>query len=569
MSQSRNIRSQAPSHVDHEVTWIADPHLNKGTAFTPAERDKLQLHNLLPSKVQTLGEQVLEALQSVRRLEGQVARYQFLRKLQEENSTLFWALSRAHTDEILPIIYTPTVGHAIEAQCDIGIPSNGLVIRRSDLSRLDTIFAEYKNRDIALGVVTDGSAILGLGDQGVGGLAICVGKLNLYSAAAGIPPSRTLAIVLDFGTDNLKLRRSPHYQGARNPRQHPDRSRAQIHAVVEAFKEAFPRALLQWEDFGKEAAFHVLKDHQQTLPSFNDDIQGTGAMALAGFLRALNIKQGSLTRERVLVVGAGAGGIGVASLLRQVLSTCHHRSGSRPNLVVVDSQGIVTDGRVLPAYKAPFALSDTLLHDHKLSPKAPLVEIIQTFGITAVVGLSGQPGIFDEAVVDALLDNTQRPIVFALSNPSELCEANPSVVLQRSQGKALIATGSPFSAVNVQGRRFDVAQGNNAFIFPGLGLGALAAGVKTIPESLVLRAAQALAGYTSHVNRQEALFPPVSELEAVAEVVALEVMLAAWEQRLTTRSLETEEDRRLALNDYRKRPEYQSVIQTTAERPSA
>ena len=569
MSQSHKRHQDSSAKADAQTTWTQDPHFNKGTAFTKAERDHLNLHALLPAKVETLGEQVLRSLEKLRKLETKVAQYNFLRQLQEENSTLFWALSQAHTEEVLPIIYTPTVGHAIAAQCEIGIPQNGIVIRRSDLPRLSEIFAPYQDREIALGVITDGSAILGLGDQGVGGLAISVGKLNLYSAAAGIEPSRTLPIVLDFGTDNLKLRRSPKYRGARHPRQNPARARAQVATVVEAFREAFPHAILQWEDFGKEAAFHVLKDHQHTLPSFNDDIQGTGAMALAGFLRALDIKQGSLTRERVLVVGAGAGGIGVASLLRQVLSASHHAKDARPNLVVVDSQGIVSDGRELPPYKASFALSDTLLHDHKLSAQAPLTEIIKTFGITAVVGLSGQPGIFDEAVVDALMENTQRPIVFALSNPSELCEADPTTVLQQSHGQALIATGSPYAPVEVKGKRYDIAQGNNAFIFPGLGLGALAAGVQTIPESLILRAAQALAGYTAHVNKQDALFPPVSELEAVAEVVALEVMAAAWEQGLTTRSLETESDRRLALSQYRKRPQYREVLTKQAQRPRA
>ena len=572
MATFQNIFSQRNAHPEARDTkraWISDPHLNKGSAFTKAEREYLGIADTMDTQFETLGEQVLRTLKDLRAIDNRLEQYRFLRDLQEDNSTLFWALAQAHTAEVLPLIYTPTVGHAIEAQCQLGIPAQGLIIRRSDLSNLDGLFGRYREHGIALGVITDGSAVLGLGDQGVGGLAISVGKLNLYSTAAGIPPRRTLPIVLDFGTDNLKLRRSPTYAGARHPRQHPARARAQVRAVVEAFKRTFPAALLQFEDFGKEAAFHVLKDHQTNLPCFNDDIQGTGAMALAGFLRALDVKKSSLSRERVLVVGAGAGGIGVASLLRQVLATSNHHTTSHPNLVVVDSQGIITKSRPLPSYKEPFALCDNLLRDHQLNPSAALSEIIKVFGITAVVGLSGQPGIFDEAVVDALLENTERPVVFALSNPSELCEADPSVVLHRSNGKALIATGSPFSAVEVEGALHEVPQGNNAFIFPGLGLGALAAGVETIPESLVLRAAQALATYTSHVGEGEALFPPTSELMAVAEVVALEVMTAAWEQQLTTRNLETAEDRERALNAISKRPHYTQIFQHSAERPFA
>jgi len=340
-----------------------------------------------------------------------------------------------------------------------------------------------------------------------------------------------------------------------------------VTAVVEAFKRHFPNALLQWEDFGKEMAFTLLQDHRESIPSFNDDIQGTGAMALAGFLRAVELKGRSILDERVMIVGAGAGGIGVASMLSQVLEHRPRGNQSDSRVVVLDSRGVMSSRRELDAYKEQFAVDYAMLERAGITETSPLPELISKLGITTLVGLSGQPGIFNEDVMAALLGNTDRPIVFALSNPSQLCEADPSMLLQRSHGRALVATGSPSDDVLVEGKKVPVAQGNNAFIFPGLGLGALAAGVAHIPETLILRAAQALSSYTAHAGDGTALFPPTSELEAVAQVVALEVMAAAADLGIATRDVTTDEARRRALESLSQSPRYKDVFRTDAPRP--
>lgn len=503
------------------------PLLNKGTGFPDEERTAFGLHGLFPDRVSPLEEQVDRAYDNVRSFSTNLDKHIFLRVLQDRNEVLFYALLEQHLEEMMPLIYTPTVAEAVEQFSRIYRYPRGLMVSRRNIDRIDELLEYLPVPEVQLAVATDAEGILGIGDQGVGGMAICIGKLSIYTAAAGVDPGATLPVMLDVGTDRRDLLDDPFYLGARHERLRGDAYFELLDRFVEAFARRFPRAVLQWEDFSKQNAFAVLERYRDRVPSFNDDVQGTGAVVLAGLLAAARRSQRPLADERFLVHGAGAGGVGVAELIRLGLV----REGlsdaeARERIFMIDSRGLVLADRAgLEPYKAAFAQPASRVAGWELAGEVPsLLETIRQGGVTALLGLSGQRGAFTREVVEAVDANTPYPIVFPLSNPTANSEALPEDVIAWTEGRAVVATGSPFDDVSYQGAGIKIGQGNNAFVFPGLGLGALLSGARQITPTMLTDAAAALADYTDAGRiAQGAVYPRIGSLRSVSRQVALAV----------------------------------------------
>jgi malate dehydrogenase (oxaloacetate-decarboxylating) len=506
-------------------TLLRSPLTNKGTAFSATERAELGLIGLLPPRVESLEEQLARAAAAYFRETTPLGRYRMLRRIQDTNEVLFYALLQKHVREMMPIVYTPTVGEGVERFSDIYETSRGLSISIDDASNAKDILASYPSDDVRMIVATDSSAILGIGDQGWNGLAISIGKLSLYTLG-GVSPFQTVPVVLDVGTDRSTLHGDPAYLGVRHERLRGEAHLELVRKFVLAVRERWPRAVVQWEDFGKETAFDVLDAFRDVVPSFNDDIQGTGAVALAGLIAAAHSKGGTLGGERFLVYGAGAGGIGVARAIRDGLEReGATRAEALAKIFVVDSKGLLVEGRAMESYKQEFAQPSSVVSSWTIAGKVPsLLETIGNGKVTTLLGLSGQPASFDERVLRAVMENTARPIVFALSNPTSACEAVPSDVLRWTEGGAIVATGSPFDPVDVGGTKRVIGQGNNAFVFPGLGFGAIVTEARRITDGMVAEAAHALAELTIERYGSDGLiYPPVEDLRDAAVRVAARV----------------------------------------------
>lgn len=509
------------------------PLLNKSTAFTPEERETFGLEGLYPPHVSSLDEQVQRTYANFQRFTTNLDRHIYLRVLQDRNEVLFYALLARHLEEMLPIIYTPTVAEAVQKFSLIYRFPRGVVVSTENIDRVDEVLDNAPIPDVRLVVATDSEGILGIGDQGYGGMAICIGKLSIYTAAAGIDPATTLPIELDVGTNRQDLLDDPLYLGVRHERLTGQAYDDFVERFVSAFKRHFPEAVLQWEDFSKQKAFSVLERYQDQLPSFNDDIQGTGAVVLAGLLAASRKSRRPLTDEIFLVHGAGAGGIGVASQIRDGLI----RQGldareAAERVFVVDSRGLVLRDRPnLDAYKADLAQDPARVQGWEVSGSAPtLLETVRQGGVTALIGLSGQRGGFDQAVVEAVAANTPTPLVFPLSNPTDYSEAVPEDVYRWTEGRAIVATGSPFPDVAWNNVTYTVGQGNNAFIFPGLGLGVKVARARRVTPGMLSAAAAALSEYTDQGRiEQGAVYPRVSAMRRVSRFVAAAVAQEAVE----------------------------------------
>ena len=519
---------------------LKDPFLNKGTAFTAEERRAFHIEGRLPPRIETLEEQVERQYEQFSSCKTNLEKYVYLRELQDYNRILYYSLVKHHLEEMLPIVYTPTVGEAIQEFSHIYREPRGLVVTESNYRDLDDILSTYSGTT-KLAVVTDAEGILGIGDQGFGGIAICIGKLTLYSLAAGIRPIETLPVLFDFGTNNKKLLEDPFYLGVRQPRTRGAKYYEMIDAFVTAFKKRFPEAMVQWEDFSKSTAFDVLERYRDTIPSFNDDIQGTGAMALGGLLAATDHGR-KLADQVFLVSGAGAGGIGVAS---QIMYGLMHvgltEEQAKERIYVLDSRGLIlSDREGLEPYKLPFAHDREKLVGWSYATENPnMMDTIRNAKVTALMGLSGQGGSFNERVIEAVMENTPNPIVFALSNPTDLTEVLPHDALCWSDGAATVATGSPFAPVEWKGKVYEIGQGNNTFVFPGIGWGVIASGARKINQEMMTAAAIALSTQVTIARiAQGAVFPPISDLEHVTTVVARAVAEAAFETGVATHSKE-------------------------------
>ena len=509
---------------------LKDPFLNKGTAFTAEERRAFHIEGRLPPRIETLEEQVERQYEQYSACKTNLEKYVYLRELQDYNRILYYSLVKHHLEEMLPIVYTPTVGEAIQEFSHIYREPRGLVVTESNYRDLDDILSTYSGTT-KLAVVTDAEGILGIGDQGFGGIAICIGKLTLYSLAAGIRPIETLPVLFDFGTNNKKLLEDPFYLGVRQPRTRGAKYYEMIDAFVTAFKKRFPEAMVQWEDFSKSTAFDVLERYRDTIPSFNDDIQGTGAMALGGLLAATDHGR-KLADQVFLVSGAGAGGIGVASqIMHGLIHVGLTEEQAKERIYVLDSRGLVlSDREGLEPYKLPFAHDREKLVGWSYATENPnMMDTIRNAKVTALMGLSGQGGSFNQRVIEAVMENTPTPIVFALSNPTDLTEVLPKDAICWSDGAAIVATGSPFDPVEWKGKTYQIGQGNNTFVFPGIGWGVIACGASKINQEMMTAAAIALSTQVTAARLAEgAVFPPIAKLETVTQVVAKAVSDAAF-----------------------------------------
>jgi malic enzyme len=509
---------------------LAHPMYNKSTSFTREERRAFGLIGLLPNAISTQAQQARRAYENIARKPDALERYIGLAALQDRNEHLFYRVLLDHLEEFLPIVYTPTVGRACQEYSRIFRRARGLWITPEQRGQIAQALENAPFEDVRLIVVTDNERILGLGDQGAGGMGIPVGKLALYTAAAGIHPAQTLPISLDVGTDNQELRADDLYLGWRHPRLRGEEYLSLVDEFVEAVRTRFPKALLQWEDFKKGNAFRLLERHRHTLPSFNDDIQGTAAVSVAGMMVASRASGVPLHDQRIVILGAGAAGIGIAALVREALRNAGLTGDDLSrSLAVLDSQGLLVDDvPIADTYKRAFAWPADTARAAGLAAGADLLAVVRAVKPTALVGTSGQPGAFTEDVIREMARHTERPAVFPLSNPTSQSDAIPSDVMAWTEGRALVATGSPFDPVEVQGRRVRVGQANNVYVFPGVGLGCLVAEVREVTDGLFRAASEALAGAVSDEDvAAGSLFPPVGELRRVTAKVAAAVVREA------------------------------------------
>ena len=512
------------------VKLLHDPVHNKGTAFTDAERDALGLRGLLPPRVCSPAEQELRVLGNIRNKATDLERYLFLVSLQDRNETLFYRVVINHIEEIMPLIYTPTVGKACQHFSHIYRRPRGLYISLQERGRVKEILENWPHRDARVIVVTDGERILGLGDLGAAGMGIPIGKLSLYTACAGIHPTHCLPVTLDVGTNNEAFLNDPLYLGLERRRERGEAYDELVDEFVCAVRELFPEALLQLEDFGNRNAFRLLQKYRDTLCLFDDDIQGTGAVALSGLLAALRITGGSLDQQRVLFFGAGQAGIGIGNtVVAAMIEQGIPEDQARGNCWFFDTQGLLVDGRPdIPPQKQPFA------HDHP--PIDGLLEAIRTLQPTALIGCAGQAGMFTEEVVQQMADLQERPIVFALSNPTAKAECSAQQAYEWSEGRAVFASGSPFDPVQLGNQTFVPGQGNNAYIFPGVGLGAVASHSSRVTDGMFLVAARVLAELVSEEDLALGrVYPSLSQIREVSARIAAEVATIAYREGFARR----------------------------------
>jgi malate dehydrogenase (oxaloacetate-decarboxylating) len=514
---------------------LSHPMYNKSTAFTRDERRVFGLQGLLPEAVSTLAMQSRRAYANIERKPDPLERYIGLAALQDRNETLFYRVLVDHLEEFLPIVYTPTVGRACQEFSHIFRRARGLWITPEHRGRIERVLGDAPFEDVRLIVVTDNESILGLGDQGAGGMAIPVGKLALYTAAAGIHPSGTLPISLDVGTDNADLLADELYLGWRHPRLRGTEYDALVDEFVQAVRRRFPRAVLQWEDFRKGTAFALLERYRKVLPSFNDDIQGTSAMTVAGLVAACRVTRVPVAEQRVVILGAGAAGVGIARLLRDALRRAGVAGDDlRRAIALVDIHGLVVDDGA-DDFRGDLAWPAALAESAGLGAGSPrdLEAVVRVLRPTVLIGVSGATGAFTETVVREMARGVARPVIFPLSNPTSQAEATPADLLAWTDGRALVATGSPFAPVTWRGNTVRVGQGNNVFIFPGVGLGAVVAEAREITNGMFAAAAECLATQVSEDDLAAgSLFPPIADLRRVTARIAEAVVREAREHGL-------------------------------------
>ncbi len=521
--------------------------INKDTAFTEQERAAHGLLGLLPWRIATIEEQVALELEHLRRKGDELEKYIGLAALQDRNETLFYRLLVDHLEELAPIIYTPTVGRACREYSHVMRRPRGVWITPDDIDRIPELLRNAAQPGIRLIVATDNERILGLGDQGAGGMGIPIGKLALYVAGAGLHPRLTLPVSIDCGTDNEELLDDPLYLGYPKPRLRGEAYDALIEAFVCAVCRVYPDALLQWEDFKQHNAIRLLDRYRQQIPSFNDDIQGTAAVVSAGILAALRLSGEKLSAQRLVFVGAGAAGIGIARLFQSFMrAEGASEVDTRHALVMIDSQGLVFEGRDgVQEDKRPFALprQDLTRFGFELSERYDLETVVRHVAPTVLVGTSGKPGVFTETVVREMAARTPRPIVLPLSNPTANSEATPSDVLAWSGGRALVATGSPFDPVEVGQRTQLVGQANNVFVFPGVGLGVVAVRSREVTDRMFLVAARALADMVPAERIEHgALYPRLTDLRSISREIAITVARESRDEGLAPMMTDAEID---------------------------
>lgn len=511
---------------------LTTPQLNKGTAFTEEERRWFHLEGKLPLKVETLDEQVTRAYAQLQGYQEQLQKRFYLTNLHDTNQVLFYKLVSLHLEELLPVLYTPFVGQAIKSFSAEFRQTRGLYLAYPSRDRIRDILRNRTNPDIELVVVTDGERVLGIGDQGIGGMDIPIAKLMVYSLCGGIDPLRTLPILLDVGTNNERLLQDPQYLGWRHRRLERAEYDDFIETFVSTLKEECPNVFLHWEDFGRDNARRNLERYQDQICTFNDDMQGTGAVTLAALLAAVDATQLPLTEQRIVIMGGGTAGTGIADqIVDAMVRLGLPKEEAYARFWMIDKPGLLhEDLRHLTPHQTPYAKRRHELLAAGFNPEAfiTLEDTVSRVKPTTLIGCSSVPGAFNEAMIRELAKSVAQPIIFPLSNPNQNCEAQPEQLLQWTQGRALVATGSPFGPVVVNGQTIPIAQCNNALVFPGIGLGILASGAKRLSDQMLWAACNALS-QRAPIRQQPsaALLPPLQEARSIAQAIALAVGLQA------------------------------------------
>lgn len=517
-------------------TLLANPLLNKGTAFSKLERQDFQLLGLVPPRFETIAQQAERAYLQFQGFAEPINQHIYLRMVQDTNETLFYFLLNQHLEEMMPIIYTPTVGEACEKFSQIYRRARGLFISYPDEMQIESLLDNIQRDSIKVIVITDGSRILGLGDQGVGGMGIPIGKLSLYTACGGIDPAHTLPIMLDVGTDNPTLLNNPQYIGWQHPRIEAEKYDAFMERVITAIQKRWPKALLQFEDFEQRKALPLLQRYRNQLCCFNDDIQGTAAVTVGTLLAACEVKQQPLKDQVVVFAGAGSAGCGIAEqIIAQMCSEGLTDAQARQRIFMVDRQGLLTQS--LPGlfdFQQRLAQHDaTTVHWRNAEDYIPLQQVVKQAQPTILIGVSGQPGLFTESLIKAMHAQCDQPIIFPLSNPSKQIEAHPQQLIEWTQGQCLVATGSPFLPIHYAGEDYPIAQCNNSYIFPGLGLAVVATGIRRISNEMLITASKVLAAASPRGKTgRGSLLPALSDSAAISKTIALEVALLAQQQQL-------------------------------------
>jgi len=528
LKKSKNKSTNFPS-FPKGIELLHNPLLNKGTAFTAEERKELQLEGLLPPFIMTQEEQKIKVLASVRVQTTALDKYIYLTSLQDRNEALFYRLVIDEIEEFMPIIYTPTVGQACQEYGHIFRRPRGLYISSNDKGSIKKILSNWPHKNVDVIVVTDGERILGLGDLGADGMGIPVGKLSLYTICAGIHPERTLPITIDVGTNNEELLQDPLYIGLRQKRDIGDQYDSLVDEFMDATAHVFPNVLVQFEDFANRNAQRLLVKYQNNYCTFNDDIQGTASVVLGGLLSAMCIIKSSLDKQRILFCGAGSAAIGIADILCQEMT----HSGvdekiARKNLYLFDSDGLITVDRE--------DLSEAnLKYAQQVDVETNFSAAVKKLKPTIVIGVSGVGGAFEEKMIRNMTQENDRPIIFALSNPTSKSECTAEEAYSWSEGKAIFASGSPFDTIKLKGKTYHPGQGNNAYVFPGVGLGIVASGATRVTDKMFLAAAHALADMMEYKNLEKgALYPALSEIRNVSKRIALAVALEVYNSDLAS-----------------------------------
>ncbi len=516
-------------NVSGGVDLLHDPTLNKGTAFTEEERDKLALRGLLPPRIFTGEEQSKRILENFHNKTNDLEKYIYMVALQDRNETLFYRTVIDNVEEIMPIIYTPVVGKACQLFGHIWRRPRGLYLTINEKGNIADVLRNWPMKKVGIIVVTDGERILGLGDLGANGMGIPIGKLALYTVCAGVHPSLCLPITIDVGTNNEELLKDPLYIGLLRNRIRGDEYDELIDEFVWAVQDVFPGALIQFEDFSNFNAFRLLRKYQKKVCTFNDDIQGTASVTLAGIYSALRITDQKLTDQKILFQGAGEAGVGIANLIVSAMEAegMSHDEAKR-QCWLVDSKGLVVKSREnLQNHKLAYA------HDHEFVPD--LLSAVETLKPTILVGVSGQPQTFTQPIVEAVGEINEQPVIFALSNPTSKAECTAEQAYSWTNGRAIFASGSPFKPVTLDGKTYIPGQGNNAYVFPGVGLGAIECGTKHVTDEMFFAAAKALANEVTEDDLASGcIYPPLTQIRDVSAVIAAAVAEVAYERGLAT-----------------------------------
>ena len=530
-------QSQRPLYIPYAgPSLLETPLLNKGSAFSKEERGNFNLTGLLPPRFESIDEQAERAYRQYSCFKTNINKHIYLRAIHDNNETLFFKLVQNHLAEMMPIIYTPTVGDACEQFSDIYRSSRGLFISYEDRFNIDDMLRNATKNKVKVIVVTDGERILGLGDQGIGGMGIPIGKLSLYTACGGISPAHTLPVMLDVGTNNQKLLDDPMYMGARHRRIDQDSYDEFLELFISAVKRRWPHVLLQFEDFAQPNAMPLLERYKDRICCFNDDIQGTASVTVGTLLAACRSKGSKLSEQSVAFVGAGSAGCGIAEqIISQMISEGLSAEQARSQVFMVDRFGLLTQGMEgLRDFQQKLVQRSEDLVTWDISGEfASLVEVMHGAKPDILIGVSGQAGLFTEQVITAMKSHCDLPIIFPLSNPSRQVEATPSQVINWTQGQVIIATGSPFEPIEYQGKTCPIAQCNNSYIFPGLGLGVVAANISRVTDDMLQVASETLAAASPLANNEsDELLPPLTAIAQLSKDIAFAIAQVAFRQNL-------------------------------------